>query len=189
MRAAFKLWVLPLLAAGFGLASAAPPKPMIEARLTVEDHAGLFTPEAVKRAKAVLAEVKLPMARELTVVTFKEIPAARKADFEKIGKDDREARKRFFTEWARQEAKEDRAKGIFVLVCRSPGYIQVLIDRATREHGFNQENEDRLAGLLLERFREAAKVKSESEQQALRDKALVQAAEYVRDALRRRSGK
>jgi hypothetical protein len=158
------------------------PKPKVEARLIVEDRGDLFSPEAITKAKAILAEVKDVNPREMSLVSFKELPEAKKKQFEKVESAD--DRKRFFSDWAKEEARDDKAKGIFVLICRKPGHVEILVDRPLRDKGFSARDEEQVVKMLIEKFKEA-KDKQDNEQTTIRDKGLINAAEFVRDAYKK----
>jgi len=153
-----------------------------DARLVVGDAAGMFSAEGIKKAKAIVAEVHDHFPFEMTIITTKEMPADRKKDFDKL--DNAADKPKFYTDWAIAEAKLHKARGIFVLVCRSPGHIHVLADKAIRDKGLTIRDEELIRDMLLEKFREA-KDKPEAEQTELRDKGLVKATEFVRDAYKK----
>ena len=74
--------------------------------------------------------------------------------------------------------------GVVVLICRSPGHIQVYSDKPTKNQGFTARDEELVMKELLEKMKEA-KDKPEAEQAAIRDKGLLNAAEFVRDAYKK----
>lgn len=152
----------------------------VDGRLVVEDGGGLFSPEAIKRAKGILREVRDTQAREMTIATFREIPESKKKEFEKLAASERD---KFWQDWAHSEAKGTR--GVFVFICRSPGHITVMADKQVRDQGFVFSDEQRVRDLLLEPLRDSAKVEKEADKLALRDKGLEKAAEYVRDAYKK----
>lgn len=193
-----------ILAAGFGvvclsswIATAGEPakkekaKTPVEARLIVSDPGELFSSDAIKKAKASMAEVKDRFSREMSIITYKELPEDRKKAYDKLDKEDKTARNRFFRDWAIEEAKGDRARGVFVLICRSPGQVHILADSAIRAKGFTIRDEEQVRDLLVARFREAKeakeKNKSDEEQTTIRDKGLLAAVDFVKDAYKKMS--
>ena len=155
--------------------------PKVEGRLIVEDTAALFGLDAVKRAGSVLAEVKDSEPRHMNVVTFKELPNRIKKDFDAATT--MEARNRVIEEWAREEARGSR--GLFVLICLNQRRVQVLADKQIRDKGFTEQDRRRVVEILTEKFGATSKVEKEEEKAALRDKGLILAAEYVRDAYKK----
>lgn len=158
------------------------PPAKAEGRLIVEDSAALFSADAIKKAKEILAEVKDLGMREMTVTTFKEIPESKKKEFE-TAKTNESSRVRFFSDWAKAEAKGSR--GVIVLICVNPPRIQSAVDKQMRDKGFAKKDETALDDLLLAKFRETLKIDKAEEKAALRDKALIQAAEHVRDVYKK----
>lgn len=152
-----------------------------DARLIVADSAGLFSPDGIKKAKAALSEVRSAASREMHIVTFKELPESRKKTFEEIK--DPGPRDAFYVNWAKEEAKG--ARGVFVLICMNPARIQVLADKEVRSKGFTVQDDERVRDLLIERFRETRKIEKEQEKMALRDRGLLAAVEFVRDAYKK----
>jgi hypothetical protein len=158
------------------------PPPKVEGRLIVEDGGGLFSPEAIRKAKGVLSEVRDTQTREMTIMSFREVPASRKAEFEKLTAAERP---KYFAAWAAEEARGAKVRGVFVFITRSPGHVQVLADKQIRDKGFTLGDEERVRDLLLEKLRESAKAEKDEDKQALRDKGLLAAAEYVRDSYKK----
>lgn len=156
--------------------------PKVEGRLIVQDQGDLFSPDGVKKAKSILAEVMDRSSREMFVVTYKELPEAKKKSFEKL--DNSADKQRFFEDWIKEELKGQQARGVVVFICRSPGHVHVLADKQIRDKGFGSSDEKQLVTILLEKFKEA-RDKPEEERAAIRDKGLLNAAEYVRDAYKK----
>jgi hypothetical protein len=179
--------VLALLACGV-LAAPAPAQPKKKdppakpGVLHVYDGGSVFTEGAIDRAKVAMGKMVFEQETALTVDTYSGVPNDRKLP------DDAGERGKFFESWAKDAARGDRAKGVYVLVCRSPGYVQVLADKAARDRGFSAENEQRLRELLLTAFKDAGQAKkdgkSDDEQFKIRDKGLANAVEYVSGVLK-----
>ena len=149
--------------------------------LHVYDGGSLFTNSAIDKAKAAMGKTVFERETALTVETFATIPKDKTAP-------EKGEEAKFFTNWAKSEAALDKAKGVYVLVCRSPGYVTVLVDKASRDRGFSNENEQKLRDILLASFKEASQAKkdgkSDEEQFKIRDKALSGAADYVSSVLK-----
>jgi uncharacterized protein len=149
----------------------------VSGTLHVYDGGKLFTDAGIDKAKAAFSDAKFEHGLILTIDTYKEIPEDRKGSYKK------ETDSKFFKDWALSLAKEDRAKGIYVLVCRSPGFVEVLADKTTRERGFSNDNEQKLRNLLLDSFKDAKTAreagKPESDQFKIRDSALLASVSYV----------
>ncbi len=174
-----RLTLAALLAAGLaaGPAAAAKPLPQRAGSLKVYDDAKLFSAEGIGKAETTLSGATFEDGLGVTIDTYKEIPEGKKGQLKDPKSDAEKAR--FFAAWAKESAKNDKAKGIYILVCRSPGYVEIIADRETRERGFDAGNEKALRDTLLTGFREAAKAGDEAKQTEVRDAALARAAEYV----------
>ncbi|MBX9580986.1 MAG: hypothetical protein K2X87_11815, partial [Gemmataceae bacterium] len=160
------------VAVGLTAAPARADKVQQPGALHVYDDAKLFSPDAEGKAKAVLSGTKFDHGLTLTVDTYPEIPADRRGSYDPAKK------AAFFESWARSLYKGDRAKGIYVLVCMNPGWTEVLVDEESKNRGFDKGNAEQLRAIFDKAMRESAR-KPPAEQAAIRDAALVRAAEYV----------
>ena len=164
-------------------ADAAPPAKKKPGVLHVYDGGSLFTEGAIDRNKGAMGRMMFERETVLTVDTHATVPKDRQ-----VPEDDKGERAKFFESWARSAAAGERAKGVYVLVCRSPGYVQVLTDKATRDRGFTAENEQRVRDMFLTAFKDAAQAKkdgkSDEDVLKVRDKALANAVEYVSGVLK-----
>lgn len=158
-----------LVAAPALASKAAPSKPGV---LKVYDGGKLFTPDGIKRAEGVVAGTSFENGLTVTVDTYEKIPDDKKGGYKE------ETKAKFFHDWALELAKNDKAKGVYVLICRSPGHVAVIADRETRDRGFTNDNEKELVNTLLKGFRDA-KDKPDAEQHRLRDDALASAMNFV----------
>ncbi len=146
--------------------------------LHVHDGGSLFTGTAIDKAKVAMGKTLFEHETALTIDTHSTVPKDRKLP-DGVGE-----RARFFEDWAKASAATDRAKGVYVLVCRSPGYVQVIVDKATLDRGFTNENEQRVRDMLITAFRDSAKETDDKKKFELRDKALAGAVDYVSGALK-----
>ncbi|MBI1917487.1 MAG: TPM domain-containing protein [Planctomycetes bacterium] len=111
------------------------------------DDGGFFSADTMRKALAGIAEMRQRYGKDLVVETFKEIPAERKKDYKA---DDRN---RFFEAWAKDRLKALSVDGIYVLVCREPPHLQVIVGDEARKKAFTAEDRKQLAELLLKLFR------------------------------------
>jgi uncharacterized protein len=170
-----------LLAGGLLLTAAPAKADKVAAKhpgtLHVYDAGHLFSASGADRAKSALSNALFSYGLSVTVDTYEKIPDARKGEY----KDDNKAA--FFRKWAEDAAKGDRAKGVYVLICRSPGYVEVIADKTTRDRGFSNENERKLRDIFLGAFKDAKAAKeagkSDEEQVRIRDEALLGAVAYI----------
>ena len=140
--------------------------------MAVADDAAIFPEEAVSQAKKKVASARHDFSLNLTVATHKEIPADRKEGYSKPKE------KEFFRNWAAAEASAHKIKGVYVLICMSPGWVQVIADKESRERGFDVTKSTEIFRILNTALLDAAK-KGQAEQKGeLRGKALVDVADF-----------
>jgi uncharacterized protein len=188
MLALIRWLALPVVMAGTLLAAVPADAAKVVAK--VHDDGGFFTAEAIKKANAIIVDIHDQFGKDLLIETFKELPADRaetlKKAEESAGKDDRsKVRKKFFEEWARELAREDRVNGVYVLICKKPTYLQVEVGNKTQQKDFTLENRNELARIMEQRFKKAYQSKDEAEQRKLYDQGLIEGCEYVRDTMKK----
>jgi uncharacterized protein len=163
-RLAHGLLLIPL---GMGLMAS----PAVAVAPVVRDEAHFFSDDARKQADRKLREIYREYGKDLLIETFAEIPADREEAFKKEGKES------FFAAWARERARDEVVNGVYVLICKKPGHIQVEVGNHTRQKAFTLSNRDKLLRLMLDRFREKKF-----------DEALTEAVKYFADTLRENLG-
>lgn len=129
------------LSAGGRLAAAAP---------EVKDAAEFFSPAAVAKANEAIKEIKLQYHKDLAIDTFKTIPAERNKDAKDLKG---EARTQFYKQWVEDQIRAAKLSGIYVLITKDPPHIQVGVTEDTLKKAFPPADRDRLAKLLLEKFK------------------------------------
>ena len=88
---------------GVGPALAGPTAPSVAGELKVEDNAGLFSADAVLKAKQDFANwVSSKSGREVTFWTVAKLPDAEKSKFDALR--DADSKKRFLTDFAKSHA-------------------------------------------------------------------------------------
>jgi len=110
----------------------------------VRDEAGFFTPQAVKRANEVIEEVERKYHKDLLIETVRHVPEGERKEATST---DPKAKSRFFAEWAVRRAREPRVNGIYVLITREPGHVEVAVGNHTRSV-FPDEERHKLAQIL-----------------------------------------
>jgi hypothetical protein len=140
----------------------------IAAAPQVLDKGHFFSKDAVDKANRTISDIQRRTRKELVIETLPDIPEDKQQAYKDQGK------QRFFQDWARQRAQDAGVRGIYVLITRQPGHVQVEADRATRERGFTAEDRQR----LVEKFVDGLRRKDN-------DAALLAGVDFVRDDLRR----
>jgi uncharacterized membrane protein YgcG len=134
----------------------------------VRDEADFFKPATVTRANEVIKEVKQKYKKDLLVETFRHVPEGERQE---ATSSDRDVKARFFADWAERRAREEGVNGIYVLITRDPGHVEVAVGNHTRTV-FPDEDRRRLVQILLSHFKEKEY-----------DEGLLEAVRYVRQAL------
>src|SRR5207244_2728104 len=118
----------------------------------IDDRAGFFSKEAIRRAAGEIAAIKKKHeGHGLTVETFPEPPDAPR---------DREARERFFRDLALQEVRAHGGSGVYVAIWRGqgnlPGHFQVEVGDHTKQI-FTDKDAAKLRSILGEGLAAAGK--------------------------------
>jgi hypothetical protein len=112
-------------------------EPDSSGEMIVRDEAGLFTPEAIAKAKESFQSTTFHGHVKFAVHTFKVVPEAKKAEFEAASKDG-PARRAFFEAWADELGRSDGGNPVVALIYREEKkfFTAVASDRATaRDNG------------------------------------------------------
>ncbi len=156
--------------------------PNTPALVSIEDSAEVFSDAAKARAKTTIQNSVGEGNRQVHIETYKALSAAEKSELDAASDKDK-----FWKDWAKAKAKAHGDRGVVVMVNRSPGHVEVLVDKLYHEHGFTNEKEQKVRSLLLTSLKEAAKAKTDgktdAEQTALRDAGLQSMSDYLRDEL------
>ncbi|MCY2992811.1 MAG: TPM domain-containing protein [Planctomycetota bacterium] len=160
-------WLIPVVLAGwFGVADRA------LASHGVNDDGKFFSADAVARASQKIKDLYRDYQKDLLIDTVPLIPPSLKAEYDKEGK------KKFFQSWSRKRAGDVKVKGIYILICRQPGHLQIEVDETTRDRGFPLAERNRLMQKLLPLLDEKKC-----------DAALLEAVDVITTTLRSNLGK
>jgi uncharacterized membrane protein YgcG len=117
----------------------------------IKDEAGFFKAETLKKANAMLQEIERKHKRDLVIETFKSVPAGMEA---KATSKDNQVKTQFYEEWSRDLAREAHVNGVFVLMTRNPGHVEIVVGTETSHKLFTQEDRKKLQEILAGKFRE-----------------------------------
>jgi hypothetical protein len=137
--------------------------------LGVNDRAGLFSADAVARARESIRQFRHDYHRDLFIETFAHVPDA---DGKRVSRMWTPSRERYFTDWAARRAKAVGVDGVYVLICKDPKHVHVLVHPDTPEQRFTDDNAKELRKRLERQLPKSA------------DAALNDAVEYVREAVK-----
>jgi uncharacterized protein len=132
------------------LAAAAPVSAMAVAPV-IKDEGKFFSDEARGKADKQIREIHHEFGKDFLIETFAAVPADLAKD---VDLEDKEARSKLFEKWAQERAREADVNGIYVLICKKPGHIQVEVGNHTREKAFTVKDRNELAKILVEKFHE-----------------------------------
>ena len=79
---------------------------------------------------------------EVVIETFPSIPDTMKAQYKP------EEKARFFRRWAETRATDEGLKGIYVLICKNPGHLQIEPDQLVRRKAFTLDQRDALVARM-----------------------------------------
>ena len=146
--------------------------------LHVYDEGKFFSTEGVDKAKAALSGTRFDHGLSVTVDTYTEVPADKKAAAE-AAKGDGAKWRNFMETWAKERAQGDKAKGVYVVIVQKPiGGIGVIADRETRERGFSDKDEEEVRKKFAERF-SSVKDAEEAKKREGHDAGLKDAVEFI----------
>jgi len=134
----------------------------------IRDLAGFFKPETIAKANKEIREIARSYDRDLLIETFPRIPDSQKERVKGMSVPERE---KFFANWATDRADAAVVNGIYVLICKDPAHLHVLVTQKGRDV-FDHEAQAKLRGILLKDFREKKY-----------DQGLQEAIQFVRDRL------
>lgn len=138
---------------------------------TIKDEAKLFSEDARDKANQKLRQIYRDYHKDLLIETFPEVPKDLQKDLADKGKD------KFFADWALHKAREADVNGVYVLICKHPGHVQVEVGNETRKKAFTLDNRSKLIKTLVENFRDKKY-----------DQGLTEGVDYVASTLRENLG-
>jgi TPM domain len=116
----------------------------------VRDEAHFFSAGAVAEANDSIKEIKQRYMKDLLIETIVLVPEDKK---DEANSSDEKVKGHFFANWAIQRARAQGVNGIYVLITREPGHVEVVVGNQTRTV-FPDEERHRLSQLLLTHFRQ-----------------------------------
>lgn len=172
--------LLAALAVGVPFARADKAPDTQPAQLDVFDEAKLFSADGIDKAKETFRATAFHHGLAVTVDTVTAPPAGKMRGEAETAHRDEAKWRAFMTAWARDTAKADKAKGVYVLVTLQPvGGIAVIADAQTTRRGFTEADDRKVREMLGAAFKEAAGEPDETKKQAIRSAALLKAVEFI----------
>jgi len=115
----------------------------------ISDGGAFFSAEARSEAADIIRSILAAHDRDVYVETYTEVPTHLRDDLARDG------REKFYDDWLNRRARQLGVHGVFVLVTRSPGRVQVGVDRATQRTTFTADDREALRDALVAAFRGA----------------------------------
>jgi len=116
----------------------------------IVDRAGFFSPAAEQEAVREIERLKREKQVEVRVETFESVPDGQASKVE--GMSSRE-RAEFFSNWLKEIAREEQAKGVLILICKEPSHLRVGISKELYRRGFGDQQRGVISERLLRGFR------------------------------------
>jgi uncharacterized membrane protein YgcG len=116
----------------------------------IKDGGKFFSADAIKKANKETREIAKRFERDLLIETFATIPGDQA---ERVKSMSHEERAKFFRNWATDRAEAAIVHGVYILVCREPAFLEIIITAKGRQ-AFDNQSFEKLRALLLAAFRE-----------------------------------
>ena len=117
------------------------------AEAVIHDGGAFFSEEAISEASDIIRLIRQAYDRDVVVETYAAVPDELRDELERDGKE------KFYADWLERRAKELGVRGVFVLITREPGRVQVGVDRATRQRVFTIKDREALRETLVAAFK------------------------------------
>ena len=142
-----------------------------------DGEAKLFTADGISRAETAMNNTSFDHGLTVTLDLYAKVPEGKTVPEDEAGK------AKFFRDWAAERATDDKAKGVYILVCRKPGYIEVIADKDDPRSWFLARKRETTSRQTTHSFRSSAAAKQDgkpdAEQFKLRDDGLVAAIGFI----------
>jgi uncharacterized protein len=129
-----------LTTAGLAAAAVFPPP--------VKDEGKFFSAETLDKVNKKARQLYTDFGCDVVVETFPAVPADMEAKYKELGKD------KFFLEWARKRAGELGINGVYILICKSPGRVEVGLTGPAGKRQFAAGDRERIVNKMLGPFRD-----------------------------------
>ncbi|HLJ92492.1 MAG TPA: TPM domain-containing protein [Gemmataceae bacterium] len=116
----------------------------------IKDGGKFFSADAIRKANKEIREIAKEYDRDLLIETVMTIPGDQA---ERVKALSREERARFFRNWATERAEVAIVRGVYILVCKEPAFVEIILTPQGRK-AFDKESFEKLRALLLKSFHE-----------------------------------
>ena len=112
----------------------------------IHDGGMFFSEEALSEAADIVRVIRQSYDRDVVVETYAAVPDELREELARDGKE------KFYADWLERRAKELGVRGVFILITREPGRVQVGVDRSTRQRVFTIRDREALREALVAAF-------------------------------------
>jgi hypothetical protein len=116
----------------------------------VKDAAGFFSAAAVEKANRQIADIEQRFHRDLLIETFATVPADKVAEVKNMDKPGREA---FFKKWGNERFRQEGVNGVYILIAKSPGFVQIEVGADTQKRIFTTKDAAALRDIVFGGFK------------------------------------
>lgn len=117
----------------------------------IRDDGKFFSPEVVTKATEDLNRLENRSRLEARIETYETLPVEKQEAFNKLTT--REERDKVFLRWLQERAKTESATGVFILITRKPGHLDVEMSNALRQRGFGNAQRNEVRDILVKNFK------------------------------------
>lgn len=132
-----------------GAGSATDKRASLAVARQIKDSGKFFSADAIVKADKQIREIARKYDRDLLIQTFATIPDE---EAERVKVLSPEERSEFFRNWANDRAEAALVHGVYILVCKEPAFLEIVITERGRA-AFDQQVFEKLRTLLLKAFR------------------------------------
>jgi hypothetical protein len=118
-------------------------RPAVGVPRGVIDEGKFFSAKAIEDANKEIGKITREYGKDLLIDTVPGVPAEQEVKYKELGK------QQFFNTWAEQRASGAGVRGIYILLSRQPGHLQIEVDKATRQKAFTADDRIRLVQKML----------------------------------------
>ncbi len=117
----------------------------------IRDDAGIFGADTVAAAKEKLNAAQAKAHHGVTIETYATLPSGKAKAVEAMSSSERS---QFYSDWLKQRAKQAHAEGLFVLITKEPGHVEVGVSGKLQAAGYTTANKKAVVDAFLTAFRE-----------------------------------
>jgi uncharacterized membrane protein YgcG len=114
----------------------------------IADAGKFFSADAIRSAEEAINAIQVAHQKDLRIDTIDRIPNELLPEYRQQGK------QQFFEKWTNARAVKQGIDGVYILICRDPGHLQVWVSNDTARRLFTAGDRDFVVHKLLTRFRQ-----------------------------------